>query len=101
MSTTKIADIVAAIPFGNEGRKRYVTVGALLKQGDNDASKGPGFVIALDQYFNPAGVPGRDSSVFLSCYHPKERAQAASGPVRQRPLSRTIPGDLDDDDIPF
>lgn len=101
MSTTKIADIVATIPYGDGGKRKYRNVGALLKVGNNDPSKGPGFMVVLDAWFNPAGLPIEDGGqVFLSCYHPKERAMPPE-PVRQRPLSRTIPSDLDDDDIPF
>lgn len=100
MSTTKIADIVAAIPYGDGSKRKYRNVGALLKIGNNDPSKGPGFMVVLDAWFNPAGLPIDDGGqVFLSCYHPKERTIPLE-PVRQRPLSRTIPGDLDDD-IPF
>jgi len=100
VSTTKIADIVAAIPYGDEGKRKYRNVGALLKIGNNDISKGPGFMVVLDAWFNPAGLPIDDGGqVFLSCYHPKERTTpSASTPVRQRPFSRTLP---DEDDIPF
>lgn len=102
MTTTKIADIVAAIPYGDEGKRKYRNVGALLKVGNNDISKGPGFMVTLDAWFNPAGLPIDDGgTVYLSCYHPKERVPAAPEPVRQRPLSRTIPSDFADDDIPF
>jgi len=100
MSTSKIADIVAAIPFGNEGKKKYRTVGALLKQSDNDASKGPGFTIVLEAWFNPAGLPiGNGGEVFLSCYHPKERAKPAPEPgFRPRPPAAF---EGDENDIPF
>lgn len=68
MPMTKVANLVLALPFGTQGLKKYVTVGALLRASDNDESKGPGFVITLDTHFNPAGAPCRDGSVFLSTY---------------------------------
>ena len=100
MATRKIADIVAGIPYGNEGKKRWRTVGALLQHDDNDPSKGPGFTISLETIFNPAGLPQREGQVMLSCFNPKEPAYQAppERPIRQRPLS---PFDGEDDDIPF
>jgi single-strand DNA-binding protein len=103
MSTIKIADIVAAIPFGTEGKKRYRTVGALLKHSINDSSKGPGFTISLDAFFNPAGCPiNHDGTVYLSCYNPK---LSDEGPARrpETPIRRpALPAfDGSDDDIPF
>jgi hypothetical protein len=99
MKTTKIGDIVAAIPYGNEGKKKYQTVGALLQQSDNDASKGPGFTIALEPWFNPAGVPRNSDSLFLSVYHPKERPERTPEARPKYPQQR--PFDGDEDDIPF
>lgn len=98
--TTKFADVVAAIPYGQEGKKKYRTVGALLKHSDNDPSKGPGFTIVLDAWFNPAGLPiGNGGEVYLSCYHPKDKVQAAPEPgFRRRPPPAF---DGDEDDIPF
>lgn len=102
MTTTKIADIVAAIPYGDEGKRKYRTVGALLKRGDNDASKGPGFMVVLDAWFNPAGLPINDGGeVFLSCYHPRERVMPppeTGKAFRPRPPA-AFAGD--EDDIPF
>jgi len=101
MATRKIADIVAGIPYGNEGKKRWRTVGALLQHDDNDPSKGPGFTISLETIFNPAGLPQREGQVMLSCFHPKEPGAYTSPPerpIRQRPLP---PFDGEEDDIPF
>lgn len=99
MATLKIADVVVAIPYGDGSRKRYQTVGSLLRFDNNDESKGPGFVVMLDSTFNPAGAPSRDGSVALSCYHPKAKPAVAAEPTRTHPpLPR---GSYHDDDIPF
>ena len=99
MASTKVADVVASIPYGNGSSRRYITVGALLKLEDNDPNKGPGFLIMLDSTFNPAGAPSRDGSVALSCYHPKAKPAVAAEPTRTHPpLPR---GSYHDDDIPF
>lgn len=97
MSTVKLGDIVAAIKKPG-GFTRYVTVGALLEHGKNDATKGPGFSIVFDPWINPAGLPrSPDGSVFLSVYHPKVRNEQPD--TRQHSTtSNSPPGD---DDIPF
>jgi len=107
VSTIKIADIVVAIPYGNEGKKRWRNVGALLQHSDNDPSKGPGFTISLDAIFNPAGAPSRDGQVMLSCFHPNDSPQRAT-PVGTTPYHNSYPRpkpppqpDFPDDDIPF
>jgi len=103
MAVIKVADIVAGVPYGNEGRKRWRTVGALLKHTDNDPAKGPGFTIALDRLFNPAGLPDRDGDAMLSCFHPKDPAQArgaAAADTYRAPKPPPQP-DFPDDDIPF
>lgn len=99
MSITKIADLVAAIPYGNDGRKRYVNVGSLLKSNDNDPGRGPGFIVSLDAHLNPAGLPSREGKVYLSCYHPKERAAPAPDTFKAPPPP--APFDGNEDDIPF
>lgn len=99
MSWTKIADVAVGIPYGNEGRKRWKTVDALLRDSENDNMKGPGFVVALDSTFNPAGGPVRDGSVMLSCFHPKERGMREQDSY-PRPSLKPVP-DLPDDEIPF
>lgn len=102
MTTTRIADIVAAIPFGDQGKRKYRTVGALLRNSDNDPSKGPGFLISLDAWFNPAGLPISDGgSVFLSCYHPKEVPASPPRDDYKPKLSKHPPFNGDEDDIPF
>ena len=99
MTTIKIADIVAGLPYGNEGKKRWRTVGALLKNDKNDPTKGPGFTVVLDTIFNPAGLPNKDGQVLLSCFNPKEPYQ---GPP-ERPIRQPQLPDFngDDRDIPF
>jgi hypothetical protein len=75
----KIADVVCAIPYKLNGQwhTRWVRVGALLQSENNDASKGPGYMIALDRHFNPAGVPpgpnGDGASILLSTYWPEDK----------------------------
>lgn len=105
MSTTKIADIVVGIPYGNEGKKRWRNVGALLQHSDNDPSKGPGFTISLDAIFNPAGALSRDGQVMLSCFHPNDSPQRAGGASKdtyRAPPAKPQPPLSDfDDDIPF
>jgi len=107
MAITKIADIVATIPYGNEGKKRYRTVGALLQHDQNDPSKGPGFTISLETIFNPAGMPDRDGQVLLSCYNPREpdQARGAARGAGFKDTYRAPPPppqpDFPDDDIPF
>lgn len=103
MSTTKIADIVVAIPYGNEGKKRWRNVGALLQHSDNDPSKGPGFTISLDAIFNPAGAPSRDGQVMLSCFHPNDSPQRAGGATKDTYRAPKPPRQPDyaDDDLPF
>ena len=100
MPNEKIADVVVAIPYGDGYRKRYTTVGALIKLERNDESKGPGFIVMLDTTFNPAGAPSRDGSVSLSCYHPRTHAAppAHKPNVPFRPAA-SFP-DMEDD-IPF
>jgi len=103
MNTTKIADIAIGIPYGNEGKKRWRNVGALLQHSDNDPSKGPGFTISLDAIFNLAGAPQRDGNVMLSCFHPNDspqRANSASKDTYRAPKPPPQP-DFPDDDIPF
>jgi len=103
VSTTKIADIVVAIPYGNEGKKRWRNVGALLQHSDNDPSKGPGFTISLDAIFNPAGAPSRDGQILLSCFHPNDSPQRAGGATKDTYRAPKPPPqpDFPDDDIPF
>lgn len=84
MSATKYADVVVGIPF--PGGTRWVKVGAMLQMENNDETKGPGFVIMLDRYFNPAGVPckgGDGASVALSTYWP---ATPAAGLKTKNPM---------------
>ena len=108
MSTTKIADIVVGIPYGNEGKKRWRNVGALLQHSDNDPSKGPGFTISLDATFNPAGAPSREGQIMLSCFHPDDhpsRAGRGAPPpqdtYRAPPAKPQPPLDDLDYNIPF
>ena len=99
MASEYYADVVATIPYGH-GQKRFVKVGALLKMENNDASRGPGFVIMMDKHFNPAGVPtigGDGSSIALSLYWPKPKEDR---PRTDRNLSIPPSGEFDDD-IPF
>lgn len=102
MSTTKIADIVAGIPYGSQGKKRWRNVGALLQMSDNDPSKGPGFIVVLDSIFNPAGLESREGQVLLSCFHPNEGTQRPAPPKDnyRAPKAPPQPDDLGDD-IPF
>ena len=102
MSTIKIADIVAGIPYGSQGKKRWRTVGALLQRDDNDLSKGPGFTISLDGIFNPAGLPMREGQVMLSCFHPKDFPERGAPPKDDYRAPKAPPQpDFPDDDIPF
>ena len=101
MATRKIADIVAGIPYGREGKKRWRTVGALLEHDDNDPSKGPGFTISLDGIFNPAGLPMREGQVMLSCFNPKEPAPYVPPPEQPMRQREFPPFNGDEDDIPF
>lgn len=101
---TRIADIVVGIPYGDQGRKRWVKVGALLQHADNDATKGPGFSIVLDATFNPAGAPSREGQIMLSCFHPDDhpsRAGRQPDTYRAPPVKPQPPLDDLDDDIPF
>lgn len=103
MANRKVADVVAAIPF-NDGtnRKRYLTVGSLIQLAENDASKGPGYIIALDPTFNPAGVPTHGGSVMLSCYNPKPPRQSSTPPAEPtRTHHSPRPVEFDEGDIPF
>jgi hypothetical protein len=105
VSVTKIADIVVGIPYGNEGKRRWQRVGALLQHDQNDPSKGPGFTVSLDATFNPAGAPQRDGQVLLSCFHPDtERSARRPTPpdtYRRPPLGPAADLSDMDDDIPF
>ncbi len=98
------ADVVVAIPFGNEGKKRYRKVGVMMQAAHNDEKRGPGFYILLDRDFNPAGVlpvGGGGNSISLSTYWPKE---FESSPTTPPSVASKHPrhSDLDlDDDIPF
>jgi hypothetical protein len=98
MSSTKYCEVVAAIPY--PGGTRYVKVGAMLQMDHNDETKGPGFVIMLDRYFNPAGIPGRDgmdsSSIALSTYWPRLEGEVG----KKNPSQAPKPAERDDD-IPF
>lgn len=102
---TRIADVVVGIPYGDQGRKRWIKVGALLQHPDNDPTKGPGFTIVLDATFNPAGAPSREGQIMLSCFHPDDHpSRAGRQPDTYRaPPSKPQPSldDRDDDDIPF
>jgi len=105
---TRIADVVVGIPYGDQGRKRWIKVGALLQHTDNDATKGPGFSIVLDATFNPAGAPSREGQIMLSCFHPDDhpsRAGRGAPPpqdtYRAPPSKPQPPLDDLDDDIPF
>jgi hypothetical protein len=105
---TRIADVVVGIPYGDQGRKRWIKVGALLQHADNDPSKGPGFSIVLDATFNPAGAPSREGQIMLSCFHPDDHPSRASRPAPAdnykapaRPaMSQDAFADMNDD-IPF
>lgn len=98
MSSKIIGDIVATIRLPN-GSNMYQKVGVLLQHEDNDISKGPGFSVCIDKWFNPAGVESSGPGVFLSVYHPKERA--APPPAKPYPRPQHHRPDLDDDEIPF
>lgn len=101
---TRIADVVVGIPYGDQGRKRWIKVGALLQHADNDATKGPGFSIVLDATFNPAGAPIREGQIMLSCFHPADhpsRAERQPDTYRAPPAKPQPPLDDLDDDIPF
>ena len=105
---TRIADVVAGIPYGDQGRKRWIKVGALLQHTDNDATKGPGFSIVLDATFNPAGAPSREGQIMLSCFHPDDhpsRAGRGAPPpqdtYRAPPAKPQPPLDDLDYNIPF
>lgn len=103
----KIADLVVTIPYTTpegELKTRYQKVGALIQLENNDISKGPGYVIALDRHFNPAGVPpgekGDGTSILISAYWPEDkhgnkvRPQGKGGPVPNR---KSFPGDAEED----
>lgn len=99
MATTKTGDLVAGIPYGNQGKKKWVTVGALLKRSDNDESKGPGYTVALDAWFNLAGLPiSEDGTVYLSVFHPKAYG-APEKPFPRQP--RQLDFDGDENDLPY
>ena len=101
---TRIADVVVGIPYGDQGQKRWIKVGALLQHADNDATKGPGFSIILDATFNPAGAPSREGQIMLSCFHPDDhpsRAGRQPDTYRAPPAKPQPPLDDLDDDIPF
>lgn len=113
----KLADLVVVIPYttpDGEVKARYQRVGALIQFENNDASKGPGFAIALDRHFNPAGIPpgekGDGTSILLSTYWPEDKdgnkVRPPPPPTRKSPFGRSRktpkkPHDFDDDDIPF
>lgn len=106
MSFTIFADVVVGIPYGNEGKKRWQKVGVLLKPGYNDEGKGPGLVVMLDRYFNPAGVPTEDplaSSVVLSTYWPGDKTtrKPPSPDNFKAPRPQQPPLEDLEDDIPF
>ncbi len=99
MAWTKIADIAVGIPYGSDGHKRWQNVGALLQDSNNDNSKGPGFTIALNSTFNPAGAPIFEGNVMLSCYHPMKNGTPQH---QQRATARHVEhSPIDGDDIPF
>ena len=101
---TRIADVVVGIPYGDQGRKRWIKVGALLQHTDNDATKGPGFSIVLDATFNPAGAPSREGQIMLSCFHPDDhpsRAGRQPDTYRAPPAKPQPPLDDLDYNIPF
>lgn len=91
MSAKLYADVVAVVT-SKTGYKKYVKVGVMLQMDNNDDKKGPGFMVMLDRYFNPAGV-GTDDSVALSTYWPKEKEPAKPSTSRSSSPS--------DDDFPF
>ncbi len=104
MSMKLVADLVVGVPYGDGTKRHWVKVGALLKADNNNESKGPGYIVMLDRYFNPAGVPPKnldDSSVALSSYWPKEKAPAPDRTYHAPPQKPSA--DLSDmeDDIPF
>lgn len=106
MAAKIIGEIVASIPY--PGGTRYVKCGALLELDNNDTSKGPGFLVMLDRYFNPAGIPdsgkGDGSSVALSVYHPKpkeDRSRPSRPDTFKAPPHKGLPAAEFDDDIPF
>lgn len=75
-----------------EEKKRYQNVGVIL-----DSGNGP--FLLLEQWFNPAGVQGKDGKIVLSLYEPKmkeEGYQAAKQAVQQRPVEET-----EESEIPF
>jgi hypothetical protein len=108
MAVQHIGDVVATISLGN-GRNMYQKVGALFSHDDNDASKGPGFSVVIDKWFNPAGVEGDGPGVWLSVYHPKPKEETPPHKPRRpgppadvrRPPGTPHDPDFDDDDLPF
>lgn len=99
------ADVVVGVPFGDQGKKRWVKIGAMIQMEKNDASRGPGFVIMLDRYVNLAGFPqtGTDqASVAASTFWPKEKDGTAAPPATT-PRGQASRRSFDDpeDDIPF
>jgi len=98
MAMKRYADVVCPIKQSN-GFTRYVRVGTLLQSDNNDEKRGPGFILALDTTFNPAGAQAKDGSVFLSTYWPKAEEE---GPKESRPRVRDLGQfDGDESDIPF
>lgn len=106
MSAEYVADAVVGVPYGGEGKKRWLKVGAVMKNDKNDNTRGMPFYLLLDKTFNPAGVYDDKSSVMVSFYWPSETKKAVAE-NKPAPATKSYnapkpgwPADLDED-IPF
>lgn len=93
----KIADLVFKTPGGG-----FRTVGALLQFENADQKKGPGYQIALDRHFNPAGcIDDGTGTVWLGTYFGKEQQASPRNDLNKPTSERKPPADFDENDIPF
>jgi hypothetical protein len=108
MAFTKVGNATVAVPLPN-GSKRYVTIGSILENDQNDASKGLPYMLMLDHWIDLAALyraSGADGGGIPVSFYKASRnpdwPSRGSAPNPPPVSTRRSTGFDDlDDDIPF
>lgn len=113
MSFTKVADATVAIPIGN-GKSKYIKIGSVLENSNNDSSKGLPYMLMLDPFldlgtlhrlgqFQGDSIPVSFYKTRNADWPPSSGPGSAASRAPREPAPPSARRDLTDldDDIPF
>jgi hypothetical protein len=108
MAFTKVGNATVAVPLPN-GAKRYVTIGSILENDQNDPAKGLPYMLMLDPWIDLAALyrasDADGGSIPVSFYkasrNPDWPPRASAPNLPPASTRRSTGFELPDDDIPF